>query len=109
LTMEDSANQLIWQPNASTGSPNTLLGMKLFVSEHASELGVKGDLILTNLSQYIVCIRTSLIFQSSDSVHWSQQRTAFRALWRLGMTPMWASAITPPNGGPDLSWAAVLV
>ncbi len=45
---------LIWQPNAREGQPATLMGLPLEFNERQPTLGTLGDLILVDLTKYLI-------------------------------------------------------
>ena len=112
LTMSDPGSHYIWMPSGADGVAGavagTLLGRPLYISEKASNLGTKGDLILADLSAYALGIRQDVVFESSNAPGWLQDTMSFRVIMRLAGQPLLAKAITPKSGGNSLSWAAVL-
>jgi HK97 family phage major capsid protein len=52
--IKDSAGNLIWQWSAVTGTPNTLHGLPILFSERVPVVGNAGDLVLADLSKYII-------------------------------------------------------
>jgi len=112
LTMSDPGSHYIWMPSGADGVAGavagTLLGRPLYISEKASNLGTKGDLILADLSAYALGLRQDVVFESSNAPGWLQDTMSFRVILRLAGQPLLANAITPKSGGNSLSWAAVL-
>lgn len=53
-TLKDGAGNLIWQANAVQGSPGTLMGYPVLFSERNPVLGNAGDLVLVDLSKYLI-------------------------------------------------------
>ncbi len=49
-----AAGTLIWQMNAQEGMPGILMGKSIFFNERSPTLGVRGDLILVDLAQYLI-------------------------------------------------------
>ena len=71
--------------------------------EYADNLGDAGDLILADLSQYLLCDKGTP--QSAQSIHvrFIYDEWAFRFTYRVDGQPAWGSALTPANGGDTVS------
>lgn len=83
MEMTDAANQLIWQPNAREGAPGTLLGMPFLINHRSPVLGAQGDLVLADLSYYLVKDGVGIVISASEHFHFTNQKTvilAFRAV-----------------------------
>lgn len=94
---------LIYQPSATMGFPDMLLGRPIYYSEYASKLGDVGDLILGNWSQFLEGIYQPL--QSAESMHvrfLNHERT-FKFWLRNAGAPWWRSALTPNKSSATLS------
>lgn len=99
MNASGTGSALIWQPSAREGSPDTLLGRPLFLSEYAKAIGDLNDIMLVNWTQYLEGTLQPL--QSAESIHvrfLNHERT-FKFWMRNGGTPWWRSAMTPKNGG----------
>jgi HK97 family phage major capsid protein len=77
-------------------SGRTILNVPLELAEYVAPLGAAGDIILADLSQYIVSERSAGIL-SSIHVRFIQDETAFRILTRVDGQPGWSSPVTPKN------------
>jgi len=76
----------------------SLLGMPVYVSEHASAFSSAGDVILCNLKGYAAYTKASgLDFQTSIHLFFDSNTTAFRWVFRMGGEPYLRSAVTPAN------------
>lgn len=96
--------------NGVSGSPfATLMGRPVIPVQACSTLGDKGDIILTDLSQYFGLTKGQDI-QTDVSMHFffDQALMAFRFILRITGQPAWGSVITPENGVNTLSWAVTL-
>lgn len=81
------------------GSPfATLFGRPIIELEQAPGLGDKGDLILADLSQYLLLDLGARSVLSAD-VRFIQDETVLRFVWRLDGAPGWLSPVTPYRGG----------
>jgi HK97 family phage major capsid protein len=83
-------------PNGAQDRPNaTLLGIPILEIEHAAQLGTVGDLILTDLNEYLMVDKGGIKTASSIHVRFIYDETAFRMVYRCDGRPTWFSAITP--------------
>lgn len=91
---------LLYTPgNIVNGTPNgTLLGKKVNFIEQCQKLGDKGDIVLADMSQYILTDKTGINAQQSIHVRFVYDETAFRFVYRCDGLPSWASAKTPFKG-----------
>ena len=106
--MADAASNLIWQPNAVGASPGTIFGRPVLLTEKTPALGSEGDVILADLSQYCIGMRSDITLDKSNGPGFMQDVMSYRAGIRLNGLPLWESAISPANGSDDLSWCVVL-
>lgn len=110
-------------PNGFSGSPYaTIFGIPVIVHEAASELGEPGDIILADLSKYIVGLWTNSqesgtgislapdALSQATSIHlWFLDfAVAYRFSLRIGGQPMWKTPITRAHGSNVLSPYIVL-
>lgn len=90
--------------NNISGAPHgTLYGLPVIPVEHCQTLGDKGDIILADLSQYIMIEKGGVKADSSIHLRFDYGETVFR--WQVrndGQTP-WNSKITPAHGTNTLS------
>jgi HK97 family phage major capsid protein len=89
---------------AGTGGNEFALvkGRPVIVAEQCPTLGTPGDIILADLSQYII-IEAGVQAAVSMDVSYLSDESIFRFRWRGDGKPAWASAITPFNGGATRS------
>lgn len=87
---------------------DTIMNKAAIPIEQAQTLGTAGDLILVDLSQYILGQQGGL--QSATSIHlkFDYAQTAFRWIIRLDGQMRWKSALTPFKGSATLSPVVVL-
>lgn len=80
----------------------TLAGLPIVLSDYCSPVGTPGDLILADLSWYVVAMKTP---QLNGSVHlwFDQDITAFKIVFRMDGMPALATAITPHNASETRS------
>lgn len=79
-----------------------LIGRPVLPCESCSTLGAVGDVILTDLSEYLVADRTANQVRSIH-VKFLESQTAFRITWRVAGAPIPISATTPKNGTTTVS------
>jgi HK97 family phage major capsid protein len=100
-----TAGQLVYMPPSGlAGAPNgTLLGRPVLYVEQASALGDLGDLMLADLSQYLVINKGGLRADQSMHVKFETDEMAFRFVLRTNGQPMWDQPLTPYKGADTLS------
>jgi HK97 family phage major capsid protein len=83
---------------------DTLMGLPVIFTEKCPKLGDAGDLILADLSYYLIGDRTNgLRMDSTMHLKFAEDETAFRFIQRVDGMPWLESPITPANGGDTLS------
>lgn len=104
-----SSDVPIWLPpgnfNALANSPNgTLLGRPIIPHQACETLGDHGDILLCDLSQYIIGYKSSgPQFASSIHLYFDYGMTAIRATWRLCGMPKWSTVISARDGSATYS------
>lgn len=81
----------------------SMLGVPIIVSEKARQVGVAGDINLVDFGFYLLGDRQTMSARQSDDFRFNEDKTAFRIIERVDGRPWLQSAITPQNGGDDLS------
>ena len=81
----------------------SLLGRPLVVSDRCQALGAKGDILLADLSQYLVGIRQNAELAVDTSIGFKESEVWFRLNCRVDGQPAQAAAITPRVGSASLS------
>lgn len=76
---------LWFQPQA--GGEQTLLGRPIVVSEFCSVLGTEGDIVLADLSEYLIAMRPALRVEMSTGPLWNTNEISLRVVARLGGQP----------------------
>jgi HK97 family phage major capsid protein len=97
--------QLVYMPpgGLSGASYGSLKGKPVLSSEYSAALGTTGDIMLADFSQYAVSDRGSVQAASSIHVQFLTDQTCFRFTYEIDGQPLWASALTPFNGGSTQS------
>lgn len=79
-------------------SNGTMLGKEVIAIEQCAAVGTEGDIILADLSQYIVGDKGGINQASSIHVQFLTDQTAFRWIYRVNGEPIWHSPLTPYKG-----------
>ena len=86
--------------NSAAGRPfQTLLGLPILELEQSATLGDKGDIVLADLSQYLMIEKGGTKSAASIHVQFLTDETVFRFVLRVDGQPVWNSAITHFKGG----------
>ena len=90
--------------NGISGAPfGTLLGRPIVPIEYCATLGTVGDVILADLSQYVMIEKGGLQAETSIHVQFLTDETAYRFVYRVDGQPAWKDALTPFKGNSTLS------
>lgn len=106
---KDKSDIPIYQPaNIASGQTlGTILGRPVIYVEQCSTVGTIGDLILADLTRYMI-IEKDPQQASSIHVYFDTEQTAFRFSVRNNGQPMLKQAVTPMNGSNTLTDFVVL-
>lgn len=86
--------------NGLSASPyGTLMGRPVIPIEHAATIGTVGDIMLADLSQYVMIDKGGMQAATSIHVKFVYDETAFRFVYRVDGQPLWNAALTPYKGG----------
>jgi HK97 family phage major capsid protein len=72
-------------------------------SEKTEKLGDKGDIILADLSQYVVGLRSEMRFDMSIHVHFQTDELLARLIERHDGQPLWDAPLTLEDGSTTVS------
>ena len=90
--------------DGASGRPRaTLLGIPILEIEQAAALGTEGDIMLTDLNQYLMIEKGTTKYNSSIHVRFIYDETTFRWVLRVDGKPLWPSAVTPYKGSNSIS------
>jgi HK97 family phage major capsid protein len=90
--------------NGISGAPfGTLLGRPIVPIEYSATLGTVGDVILADLSQYIMIEKGGLQAETSIHVQFLTDETAYRFVYRVDGQPAWHDTLTPFKGSATQS------
>jgi HK97 family phage major capsid protein len=95
----------MWMPpQGLAASPyGTLLGRPIFAIENCSTLGTVGDIILADMSQYLVIDKGGVQSASSIHVRFVNDETAYRVVYRVDGQPLWNATLAPRDGSAAVS------
>jgi HK97 family phage major capsid protein len=89
-------------PGGLSAQPyGTLFGRPVIPIEQCQTLGDKGDIILADLSQYILIDKGGIQSASSIHVRFVNDESVFRFVYRVDGQPIWHSALTPFTGSSN--------
>lgn len=87
----------------SKAPSGTLKGRPIVPIEQAAALGTVGDIILANLSEYLLIEKGPMEAASSIHVRFVHDETTFRFVYRIDGQPVWNSALTAYKGSTTRS------
>ena len=91
-------------PGGFSASPyGSIFGRPVIAIEQTDTLGDLGDIILADMSQYLLATKGGIQSASSIHVRFVNDETTFRFVYRVDGQPAWASALTPFNTAPTVS------
>jgi HK97 family phage major capsid protein len=95
---------LLYTPPGKDGNKAAMLmGCPVIVHEHGAVLGTPGDIILADLSQYVVIDKNGVKQDYSIHVNFLTDEGVFRFVYRVDGQPWWKRPLTPKSGGPTLA------
>jgi HK97 family phage major capsid protein len=105
MTVGGTAAVPVYMPAGGlSGAPfATLLGRPVIAVEYNATLGTAGDIMLVDLSQYLLIDKGGTQRDTSIHVRFIYDETVFRFVYRVDGQPMWNSAVTPKNGTNTIS------
>ena len=98
-----TGGQLVYlPPGGASGTPYaTLFGKPVIPIEQASTVGTVGDIILADMSQYLLADKGGVQSDRSIHVKFTTDETTFRFVYRVDGQPWWSSALTPKSGSAN--------
>lgn len=101
LTMVASTSALLYTPpgvNGNNSPYGLLMGRPVVPVEYCATLGTAGDIILTDLSQYLMIDKDGVQQAASMHVRFIYDEMTFRFIYRVDGQPAWNKAVTPYKG-----------
>lgn len=108
MKMTDDANQLIWQPNAREGNPNTLMGLPLLFNDQSPAFGSMGDIALVDLQYYCIKDGSPLAIFMDPYTQKVNGVTRMYAFWNVDGQPMLSTPMLQRDGVNTVSPFVVL-
>jgi HK97 family phage major capsid protein len=91
-------------PGGLSGSPyGTLFGRPVIPIEYGAALSSQGDIILADLSQYMLAEKGQMEAASSMHVNFTTDEMAFRFIMRVDGQSQWNAPLTPKSNSGTLS------
>jgi HK97 family phage major capsid protein len=89
-------------PTRASGQPyGTIFGRPVISMEQCSTLGTVGDIMLLDLSQYILADKGGINAAQSIHVRFIYDEMTFRFTYRVDGQPAWPQALTPASGSAN--------
>jgi HK97 family phage major capsid protein len=85
-TIADGGNHLLWAPvlTGIIGSiPGTLYGIPVILADRSVALGTRGDLILADLSYYLIKDGSGPFVAASPHVYFTTNKTVIKIFWNV--------------------------
>lgn len=84
---------------------NTLVGRPVIFTEHCQTLGTVGDIMLVDLTQYLIVTKAGAGLKMSNSMHlkFDFDQQTWRFIFRVDGQMWWRSAITPRYSSDTMS------
>lgn len=98
-TMVDNAtgSNAVWMQSAVPGMPPTLLGIPVLFHDRSVALGTAGDLVLADLSYYLIKDGSGPFVAMSEHVYFTTNRSVLKIFWNVDGQP-WLDAPIPLEG-----------
>jgi HK97 family phage major capsid protein len=95
-----TGGQLVYLgPGGLSATPySTLYGREVVWTEYSSTLGTPGDIVLADLSQYMLVDKNGVQAATSMHVAFLTDEMVFRITYRVDGKPMWSVPLTPFKG-----------
>lgn len=95
---------LLYTPPGQNGNQTgMLMGRPVVFHEHGAVLGTVGDIVLADLSQYLVIDKGGVRQDYSMHVNFLTDEGVFRFVYRVDGQTWWKKALTPKSNGPTVS------
>jgi len=98
----------VWIGNGRDAMPTTLMGYPIFFVENAMPLGTSGDIILADLSKYLIGDRQMVTVDASKHNKFEYDLTSWRAVHRVDGRPWLSAPITYRDGTTTVSPFVIL-
>lgn len=86
-----------------SGGGFKILTLPVIFTEKTEILGNKGDIMLTDFSQYVIGLRSEMRIDVSPHVYFTTDEAAARLIERHDGEPLWDTALTLEDGSTEVS------
>ena len=95
-----TSGQIVYlPPGGLSGTPySTLYGREVIFTEYNPTVGAVGDILLADLSQYMLVDKNAIQAATSMHVAFLTDESVFRITYRVDGKPMWTQPLTPFKG-----------
>lgn len=83
VQIADASSRAIWAPSAAPGIPPSLYGYPVLFNDRSPALGSKGDLVLADLSYYLIKDGSGPTIAVSEHFRFQNDEVAFRLTWNV--------------------------
>lgn len=108
MALADAGNNPLWHDSLIGKQPGTLLGIPLMLNDRSVALGTAGDLVLADLSYYLIKEGLGITIGTSEHFLYTSNRTIFRALFSIDGKP-WLDAPIPLEGSTTNTVSPIVV
>ena len=102
IALKDDGDQLVWQPSLREDTPDTLFGRPVIWNERSPQLGSYGDIVLADLSYYLIKDGSGPLLSVSEHVEFKKDRTLFKLVSNVDGQP-WLTEPIKQEGGYEVS------
>jgi HK97 family phage major capsid protein len=109
--VRDAGNNNLWitaQSGLAQGIPGSLAGIPLIFNERSPALGTKGDLILADLSYYLIKDGSGPFVAASEHVFFRNNKTVIKCFWNVDGKP-WLTAPIALEGSTTSTVSPIIV
>lgn len=108
-TLQDGGGRYIYiQGDATKGIPSTLAGVPIIFTGKTPVLGSQGDLLLLDLTYYLIKDGSGPFIAASEHVLFRQNKTVIKVFWNVDGQPWVVEPLTLENGTTQVSPYVVL-
>ena len=90
--LQDDAGNPLWE----FGKP--LFGLPVIITEKLPALGSQGDIVLCDLSCYVIGMRQEIAIDTSNAPGWTKDQIDLRGIIRVTGQPIFSQPIKQKNG-----------
>ena len=109
IQLNDAAGHSIFiQGDVTKGLPTTLLGYPLQFTGRTKRLGTEGDLVLSDLSYYLIKDGSGPYIAASEHVKFRENKTVIKAFWNVDAKPWVETPLTLDDGSTKVSPYVIL-